>query len=172
MIYDIFGYLIKVCTERERNKGIVALSKLENPDSDMEETSFSLQDEEMHGETSASLLLTQPNDASYSLSSSFKSSSNLNCSEDCKRSVSANNLKMLSLLDFSGHSAYYACHHIFFSPRTFYILVVDMTKKLDSVADEASIVNDLIYSNWTYAGNLLKNFIKSSCFPSNGFYCI
>nr|XP_022291998.1 uncharacterized protein LOC111103214 isoform X2 [Crassostrea virginica] len=117
----------------------------------LNENESTITDEEMHGETSASLLLTQPNDASYSLSSSFKSSSNLNCSEDCKRSVSANNLKMLSLLDFSGHSAYYACHHIFFSPRTFYILVVDMTKKLDSVADEASIVNDLIYSNWTYA---------------------
>lgn len=159
MIYDIFGYLIKVCTERERNKGIVALSKLENPDSDMEETSFSVKDEEMLESNATSILHTQRYDE-YSRPSLSKSSSNLNCSEDCKRSVSANNLKMLSLLDFSGHSAYYACHHIFFSPRTFYILVVDMTKKLDSVADEASIVNDLIYSNWTYAGNLLKQLHK------------
>nr|XP_022287913.1 uncharacterized protein LOC111100394 isoform X2 [Crassostrea virginica] len=70
---------------------------------------------------------------------------------DCKPSVSTNNLKMLSLLDFAGHSAYYACHHIFFSPRAFFILVVDMTKELASVASEACKENDLIYSNWTYA---------------------
>lgn len=68
--------------------------------------------------------------------------------------------KMLSLLDFSGHSAYHAFHHIFFSPRTIYILVVDMTKELDSVAAEASKESDLIYSNWTYAGNLLKQLNK------------
>ena len=79
---------------------------------------------------------------------------------DCKPSVSTNNLKMLSLLDFAGHSAYYACHHIFFSPRAFFILVVDMTKELASVASEACKENDLIYSNWTYAGNLLNQLLK------------
>ena len=72
---------------------------------------------------------------------------------ECKPSVSTNNLKMLSLLDFAGHSAYYACHHIFFSPRAFFILVVDMTKELHSAATEACKEKDLIYSNWTYAGN-------------------
>ena len=71
---------------------------------------------------------------------------------DCKASVNTDNLKMLSLLDFAGQSAYYACHHIFFSPRAFFILVVDMTKDLDSVATEACRKEDLIYSNWTYAG--------------------
>ena len=114
----------------------------------------------MHDQSSASTLLTQPNDDSYSLSSSSKSSSNLHCSEDCKPLVSKNNLKMLSLLDFAGHSAYYACHHIFFSPRAFFILVVDMTKELASVASEACKENDLIYSNWTYAGNLLNQLLK------------
>ena len=71
---------------------------------------------------------------------------------DCTASVNTNNLKMLSLLDFAGHSAYYACHHIFFSPRAVFILVVDMTKELKSVASEACKDQNLIYSNWTYAG--------------------
>nr|XP_022291294.1 uncharacterized protein LOC111102724 [Crassostrea virginica] len=69
---------------------------------------------------------------------------------DCVPSVNMENLKMLSLLDFAGHSAYYACHHIFFSPRAFFILVVDMTKDLSSVATEACSNKDLIYSDWTY----------------------
>ena len=75
--------------------------------------------------------------------------------KDCSASVNMDNLKMLSLLDFAGHSAYYACHHIFFSPRAFFILVVDMTKDLSSVATEACRKEGLIYSDWTYAGRLL-----------------
>ena len=71
---------------------------------------------------------------------------------DCTASVNTNNLKMLSLLDFAGHSAYYACHHIFFSPRAVFILVVDMTKELSSVASEACKDQNLIYSDWTYEG--------------------
>nr|XP_022305939.1 uncharacterized protein LOC111112615 isoform X2 [Crassostrea virginica] len=70
---------------------------------------------------------------------------------DCVPSVNMDNLKMLSLLDFAGHSAYYACHHIFFSPRAFFILVVDMRKDLNSVATEACSNKGLIYSDWTYA---------------------
>ena len=76
---------------------------------------------------------------------------------DCLGSVDMNNLKILSLLDFAGHSAYYACHHIFFSPRAFFILVVDMTKKLKSEATESCKKRNLIYSNWTYAGNFLDS---------------
>lgn len=75
----------------------------------------------------------------------------------CEASVNKENLMMLSLLDFAGQSAYYACHHIFFSPRAFYILVVDMSKNLDDLAIQACTETDLIYSNWTHAG--------TSCFP-------
>ena len=74
---------------------------------------------------------------------------------DCVPSVNMDNLKMLGLLDFAVHSAYYACHHIFFSPRDFFILVVDMTKELHSVATKACEKEGLIYSDWTYAGRLL-----------------
>ena len=80
---------------------------------------------------------------------------------DCVASVNMNDLKMLSLLDFAGHSAYYACHHIFFSPRAFFILVVDMTKELYSVATEACGKKGLIYSEWTYAGRLVFLFLRN-----------
>ena len=76
-------------------------------------------------------------------------------SRDCIPSVNDNDFKMLSVLDFAGQSAYYACHHIFYSPRAFFVLVVDMTKELDSRAiDECKTDDqDLIYGNWKYAGN-------------------
>nr|XP_022305989.1 uncharacterized protein LOC111112631 isoform X1 [Crassostrea virginica] len=74
---------------------------------------------------------------------------------DCVASVNLDNLKMLTLLDFAGHSAYYACHHIFFSPRAFFILVIDMTKELNTVETEACDKKGLINSNWTY-----KDYIK------------
>ena len=75
---------------------------------------------------------------------------------DCVPTVNKDDLKMLNLMDFAGHSAYYACHHIFFSPRAFFILVIDMTKDLSDVATEACRKEGLIFSEWTYAGRLLS----------------
>lgn len=76
----------------------------------------------------------------------------------CEVSAHEDNLKVLSLLDFAGQSAYYACHHIFFSPRAFYILVVDMSKGLKRRADGACDKEGLIYSDWTYAGIQIYTF--------------
>lgn len=79
---------------------------------------------------------------------------------------------MLSLLDFAGHSAYYACHHIFCSPRVIFILVVDMSKDLNDLATQACKETDLIYSSWTYAGTnnalLYPHFLHPSVCPSVG----
>ena len=82
-------------------------------------------------------------------------------------SVNTDNLKMLSLLDFAGQSAYYAFPHIFFSHRAFFILVVDMTKKNESIATEACRKEGLIYSNWTYAGieNLKYMYFRIKYYP-------
>lgn len=80
--------------------------------------------------------------------------------ENYTASVKEENVMMLSLLDFAGQSAYYACHHIFFSPRVFFILVVDMSKDLDKTPTQACTEPDLVYSCWTYAGtnNVLLHF--------------
>lgn len=82
--------------------------------------------------------------------------------KSCLATVNEDSLKMISLLDFAGQSAYYACHHIFFSPRAFYILVVDISKDLDDLATQACNEKDLIYSDWTYAG-ISKSFLHSVC---------
>lgn len=81
--------------------------------------------------------------------------------ENYTASVKEENLMMLSLLDFAGQSAYYACHHIFFSPRVFFILVVDVSKDLDKTPAQACNEPDLIYSSWTYAGT--KNVLLHFC---------
>lgn len=78
------------------------------------------------------------------------------------------NLMMLSLLDFAGQSAYYACHNIFFSPRVFFILVVDMSKDLDKTPAQACNEPDLIYSSWTYAGT--KNVLLHLCYLFSGVF--
>ncbi|XP_062610629.1 uncharacterized protein LOC134272409 [Saccostrea cucullata] len=38
--------------------------------------------------------------------------------------------KIITFFDFAGQFAYYACHHIYFSPNDFYILVMDIKKKI------------------------------------------
>lgn len=80
--------------------------------------------------------------------------------ESYTASVKEEKLMMLSLLDFAGHSAYYACHHIFISPRVFFILVVDMLKDLNEKATQACTETDLIYSDWTYAGKKIFRYIS------------
>jgi hypothetical protein len=84
------------------------------------------------------------------------------------------NRKVISFFDFAGQFAYYACHHIYFSPNNFYILVMDITKKLDDVVHNDSTMSDqtgapefstettdklkgTMYSKWTHLGN---GFIK------------
>ncbi|XP_055999077.1 uncharacterized protein LOC125656784 isoform X1 [Ostrea edulis] len=59
-------------------------------------------------------------------------------------------IKTISLLDFAGQDAYYACHHIFLSPRSFYILVTDMSRKLTEKPTNALQRKDLMYSDWTH----------------------
>lgn len=56
----------------------------------------------------------------------------------------------VTFIDFAGQSIYYAFHQIYFSPKTCYILIVDMTKNLD---DKVTKTDDECYSlfkSWTY----------------------
>lgn len=69
----------------------------------------------------------------------------------------------VTFLDFAGQRMYYAFHQIYLSPKTFYILVVDMTKKLGDDVDEL-ISNEFRphgkdengcsrFESWKYKGN-------------------
>lgn len=77
------------------------------------------------------------------------------------------NRKVVSFFDFAGQFAYYACHHIYFSPNNFYILVIDITKKLNDVvyndsepSDPKDRIKGSVYSKWTYLGNVISRFFK------------
>lgn len=73
----------------------------------------------------------------------------------CERSKKKTGLKRLNLLDFDRKNA---CHHIFFSSRAFYIVLIDISKAFNSQMDEG------FYNDWTYAGKLkplimMKTFV-------------
>ncbi|XP_062597700.1 uncharacterized protein LOC134259119 [Saccostrea cucullata] len=70
-------------------------------------------------------------------------------------------LPTVSMLDFAGQLAYYACHQIYVTPKAFFILVLDMTKKFEDVVDrEKDNQEGSIFSVWTYK-DYLKFWITS-----------
>ncbi|XP_062618155.1 uncharacterized protein LOC134279765 [Saccostrea cucullata] len=71
------------------------------------------------------------------------------------------NLPTVSMLDFAGQLAYYACHQIYVTPKAFFILVLDMTKRFEDVVDrEKDNQEGSIFSVWTYK-DYLKFWITS-----------
>lgn len=60
----------------------------------------------------------------------------------------------ITFLDFAGQRMYYSYHQIYLSPGTFYILVVDMTKKLDETVEDPEIFEKgcTRFESWTYKG--------------------
>lgn len=67
----------------------------------------------------------------------------------------------ITFLDFAGQSLYYAFHQIYLSPKTCYILVVDMTKNpneevLESDVDEIDCSR---FKSWKYQGNHFASYM-------------
>lgn len=58
----------------------------------------------------------------------------------------------ITFLDFAGQSMYYAFQQIYFSPKTCYILVVDMTKKPNEQVHETNEKCCSLFESWTYKG--------------------
>ncbi|XP_056015209.1 probable serine/threonine-protein kinase pats1 [Ostrea edulis] len=56
------------------------------------------------------------------------------------------------MTDFAGQVAYYACHQIYLSRRAFYLLVIDMSKKLKDIAYDPERHNPIgsLFEKWTY----------------------
>lgn len=63
----------------------------------------------------------------------------------------------VTFLDFAGQSMYYAFHQIYFSPKTCYILVVDMTKNLDDKVTKTDEKCCSLFKSWTYEGMKKSN---------------
>ncbi|XP_062592026.1 uncharacterized protein LOC134253519 [Saccostrea cucullata] len=69
-------------------------------------------------------------------------------------------LPTVSMLDFAGQLAYYACHQIYVTPKAFFILVLDMTKKFEDVVDkDRDNQEGSIFSVWTYKGKTFSNYL-------------
>lgn len=66
----------------------------------------------------------------------------------------------ITFLDFTGKNMFYDFLQINLSPKTFYILVVDMTKSLNEMVDvpESNEMHCSRFESWTYGG---INFITS-----------
>ncbi|XP_062577372.1 uncharacterized protein LOC134239226 [Saccostrea cucullata] len=59
--------------------------------------------------------------------------------------------KKITMIDFAGQCSYYSSHQIFLSPRAFFILVLNMKKKLlEKVGKEVCSQKGSIYEGWTY----------------------
>ncbi|XP_062614097.1 uncharacterized protein LOC134275821 [Saccostrea cucullata] len=71
------------------------------------------------------------------------------------------NTKTLTIFDFGGQCAYYACHQIYLTRRAFYVVVVDASKRLDQkVDDEVCDQDGSVFSGWTY-GDYFVFWLKS-----------
>lgn len=66
----------------------------------------------------------------------------------------------ITFQDFAGQSLYYAFQQIYFSAKTCYILVVDMTKKPNDEVHETDDRCCSLFESWTYKG--IKMFITSA----------
>lgn len=75
---------------------------------------------------------------------------------DAVRNLSRENRRnpRITFLDFGGQSMYYAFHQIYLSPKTFYILVLDMSKNPDEKVNVAEYTCGGQFESWTYKGML------------------
>ncbi|XP_062599541.1 probable serine/threonine-protein kinase pats1, partial [Saccostrea cucullata] len=62
--------------------------------------------------------------------------------------------KLISMTDFAGQVAYYACHQVYLSRRAFYIVVIDMSKGLDEKACKHNVdrhnPQGSLFQAWNY----------------------
>ncbi|XP_062605775.1 uncharacterized protein LOC134267588, partial [Saccostrea cucullata] len=78
-----------------------------------------------------------------------------NGTQSDKTSNNTDGRQLISMTDFAGQVAYYACHQIYLSRRAFYLVVVDMSKDLKEKAisydtDRHNPIGSLFH-NWTFA---------------------
>ncbi|XP_056015005.1 uncharacterized protein LOC130052877 isoform X2 [Ostrea edulis] len=78
-----------------------------------------------------------------------------------KKNSNGTDEKTVTFFDFGGQCAYYACHQIYLTRRSFYMVVVDASKRLDQVVDkEVCDQADTVFAGWTY-GEYFIFWLKS-----------
>ncbi|XP_062594129.1 uncharacterized protein LOC134255623 [Saccostrea cucullata] len=69
--------------------------------------------------------------------------------------------KMITVMDFAGQSAYYACHQVYLTKRAIYVLVTDMSKSMEEkVGQHVCDADGTIFANWKY-GDYISFWLQS-----------
>lgn len=76
----------------------------------------------------------------------------------------------ITFLDFGGQSMYYAFHQIYLSPKTFYVLVLDMSKSPDEKVNATEDTCGGEFESWTYKGMFMKR-VHNIIDLNNIIYC-
>ncbi|XP_062590128.1 probable serine/threonine-protein kinase pats1 [Saccostrea cucullata] len=75
----------------------------------------------------------------------------VNNSDKHEANLDTKTQKTMSVFDFGGQCAYYACHQIYLTRRAFYVVVVDASKRLDQKVDKSVCDQDgSVFAKWTY----------------------
>lgn len=75
---------------------------------------------------------------------------------DALQQIDKNPGPRITFIDFAGQSQYYAFHQIYLSPKTVYILIVDMTKSPDARVTDTDGESGSRFKSWTYRGTCNK----------------
>ncbi|XP_062592941.1 receptor-type tyrosine-protein phosphatase delta-like [Saccostrea cucullata] len=99
---------------------------------------------------------------------------------------SSHGKKLISMTDFAGQVAYYACHQVYLSKRAFYLIVIDMSKELKEKVCKHNVdrhnPKGSLFHAWKYkecdigfygtnCTNRCLNCLNSACNAGNGI-CI
>ncbi|XP_062587297.1 uncharacterized protein LOC134248925, partial [Saccostrea cucullata] len=76
-------------------------------------------------------------------------------------SSSSSRDKMITVMDFAGQSAYYACHQVYLTKRAIYLLVTDMSKSMEEkVGQHVCDADGTIFADWKY-GDYISFWLQS-----------
>ncbi|XP_056015156.1 uncharacterized protein LOC125676198 [Ostrea edulis] len=91
----------------------------------------------------------------------FEIAAESDCLKDLPAHTDKEGKQLLSILDFGGQCAYYACHQVYLSRRAFYLLVLNMSKRFDEKVDPQLCEQEgTMFTDWTY-GEYMLFWLKS-----------
>ncbi|XP_056015101.1 probable serine/threonine-protein kinase pats1 [Ostrea edulis] len=83
------------------------------------------------------------------------------CLKDLPVDTDKEGKQLLSILDFGGQCAYYACHQVYLSRRALYLLVINMSKRFDEKVDPLLCEQEgTMFTDWSY-GEYMLFWLKS-----------
>ncbi|XP_052818704.1 uncharacterized protein LOC128244695 isoform X2 [Mya arenaria] len=68
---------------------------------------------------------------------------------DAQKAVITDKEPLVSVWDFAGQNLYYSTHHFFLNKRSIYLLLMDMTKDLNTNDEESDTLSGLLNKNFT-----------------------